>query len=279
METVIRSPSLSGEPRRIPASSSSPPAKEPPVPDAQSRPGDGPAEQGQQGVETTAADTSHPSAESEPARGGPGGRTQEPLVDAEVVRRLVERAERAEQQVGEFQARIEDTLRQARERGHAEGYREGVASGDEQYREAIKSLGSLAASMAEQHGQLLVHAEDAAVEVVYQAVVKILGTEIAREAGIVAAVQQSIAQVAQTGRLVVRVSPDDYRMLTEGPGQTLLAIERSPVEWTPDERVALGGCLIDTDAGQLDGRLEVQLGRLREVLLDAREQQHGSNTP
>jgi flagellar biosynthesis/type III secretory pathway protein FliH len=38
----------------------------------------------------------------------------------------------------------------------------------------------------------------------------------------------------------------------------------------PDERVALGGCLIDSPGGTLDGRLETQLQRLREVLVATR---------
>ena len=41
------------------------------------------------------------------------------------------------------------------------------------------------------------------------------------------------------------------------------------LELVADERVELGGCLIETDGGTLDGRLETQLKRLRDTLLDA----------
>jgi flagellar biosynthesis/type III secretory pathway protein FliH len=37
-----------------------------------------------------------------------------------------------------------------------------------------------------------------------------------------------------------------------------------------DDRVLLGGCLIETSGGTLDGRLETQMQQLRDTLLAAR---------
>jgi flagellar assembly protein FliH len=45
------------------------------------------------------------------------------------------------------------------------------------------------------------------------------------------------------------------------------------VEIAADDRVELGGCLLETPSGTLDSRLEVQLANLRRTLLEARSRQ------
>jgi flagellar assembly protein FliH len=65
--------------------------------------------------------------------------------------------------------------------------------------------------------------------------------------------------------LVVRLSPTDYGALGPSP--------EPKVEVVADERVALGGCIIETSGGTLDARLEVQLQQLVDTLTRARHAQ------
>ncbi len=69
-------------------------------------------------------------------------------------------------------------------------------------------------------------------------------------------------------RLVVRVSPRDHELLA-AEGLKPKNGDAHAVELLADERVELGGCLIETGGGTLDGRLETQLKRLRDTLLGA----------
>jgi flagellar assembly protein FliH len=89
-----------------------------------------------------------------------------------------------------------------------------------------------------------------------------------RREGVQAAVREVMRGVHERERLVVRVSPRDHALLAvdgfkprNGDGQA--------VELLADERVELGGCLIETGGGTLDGRLETQLKRLRDTLVGA----------
>jgi flagellar biosynthesis/type III secretory pathway protein FliH len=64
---------------------------------------------------------------------------------------------------------------------------------------------------------------------------------------------------------VLRVSPRDHPVLQAQFGAELDVVA--------DERVAAGGCLIETTGGTLDARLEIQLRRLLDTLTRVREAQ------
>lgn len=77
----------------------------------------------------------------------------------------------------------------------------------------------------------------------------------AHVAGVVAACLEGALAAHQ---LRIRVHPDDVPY-----------VERSLPEGASvhaDPAIARGGCLIETDAGQIDGRLETQLAAVREAL-------------
>jgi flagellar assembly protein FliH len=93
-------------------------------------------------------------------------------------------------------------------------------------------------------------------------------------------VREVIDQAREREQLVVRLAPQDFALLTGGDAASTAAAGRSEEEgstfgaWkaqlVPDTRVALGGCLIDSPGGTLDGRLETQLQSLRDLLLAVR---------
>jgi len=65
--------------------------------------------------------------------------------------------------------------------------------------------------------------------------------------------RQAIEQVSQARRIAVRVNPGDSDAL-EGI--------RAPVTIVPDASITSGGCVVETDLGTVDGRLETRLEAL-----------------
>lgn len=171
----------------------------------------------------------------------------------------------------------ESARQEGGERGYQEGYSAGLERGESEYREKLASLNALMETAARSLEQGIQGLEDEAVEVVYEAIGKILGTALLNRAGVMAIVKQVIGQAKERERLIIRVSRADFDMLNEYKVGLLEGAGLSNCELVADERVVLGGCLLEASGGNLDGRLEIQLQQLREVLLSARTKRSDSD--
>lgn len=170
---------------------------------------------------------------------------------------------------------LQTELEQAREEGqrcgYQEGYRMGQDCGESMYQEQITALRAVVTAAETMLAQGIQGLEDTAVEVVFEATCKILGANMIDREGVMAVVKQVISHARERERLSIRVSPADFKVLS--PCQNELFAGMVECELLADERVALGGCLLEAAGGNLDGRLETQLQQFREVLLSARTKQ------
>lgn len=188
---------------------------------------------------------------------------------------LDEARARLEEDQRSWRREAEQDLAAARQRAlqeaQAAGHAQGLAQAREAHQQKLQELDAVIGKLGALLGEQLAAAEDLAVAIAYESVVRIVGETVARPEGVRAVVAQAIAAARQQERLVVRVPADDYHLLIEAlPASDPLA--RPGIEIRPDAQLADGGCVIDTDAGQLDARLATQLAALRTVLLQARGQ-------
>jgi len=74
-----------------------------------------------------------------------------------------------------------------------------------------------------------------------------------------ALIERELTRVQPARRVVLRVHPDDLALLD--PPETLRARHelRAPLSFEADATLSRGGCVIDTDLGQIDARLETRL--------------------
>lgn len=159
--------------------------------------------------------------------------------------------------------------KQAFDDGYRDGYEKGAAEARaERAEQAAKEaqafsrlLGSAQQALASQIEGL----EDVMVEIAFAAVCKLLGESAFTEGGTRGLVREAMRGILAKEGLVVRLSPADYGALAPSP--------EPKVEVVADERVALGGCIIETSGGTLDARLEVQLQQLVDTLTRARHAQ------
>lgn len=194
-----------------------------------------------------------------------------------------ERANSRDHELDQARARV---LQQARDEGSARGLEEGLAAGLEQgleqgleegreqgraeWAERVAELDSLLASTHSQFQAGIAGHEDAMIELAFEAVGKIVGQALASREGVAAVVRQALQAVRERERLVIRLAPRDVEMVSALHGEFTRLAGAKALEVVADERVEWGGCLIETSGGGLDGRLETQLQRLRDVLLEAR---------
>ena len=169
--------------------------------------------------------------------------------------------------------RIDAERKDILERARTEGFAAGRQRGEAGFAEQIDALGAVIASAHTALQAGIAGTEDVMVEIAFEAVCKIVGDAMQRSDGVVAVVREILRGVRERERLLVRVAPADHEVLERHRAQLLQGENGQTIDLVADERVVLGGCLVETTGGTLDGRLETQLRRLVDTLSSARRMQ------
>lgn len=170
-----------------------------------------------------------------------------------------------------FRGELERLRAEAHERGQREGREAGAAQALAEQRAQLAALGALVRSARERLDHGIGELSELGAEIAHEALCKLLGEALASRDGTLAAVREVVRRARERSRLTLRVSLADHGLIREHLPLILDGLEAGQAEVVADERVALGGCLLETPAGSLDGRLETQLASLRQALLAARE--------
>jgi flagellar assembly protein FliH len=174
-------------------------------------------------------------------------------------------------------AQFKQEAETAREMGRQRGLQEGRAAGSEEVRRSAEAelarIRSVAGKLQEAVESGVRGIENVAVEIAFEAVCKMLGSAAVSRDGIRALVQQATARAAAAERVNVRLHPGDLAALQASGSLEDALASGARVAWVGDASIELGGCVVETDGGTLDARLETQLERLRAVLVAARAAQ------
>ena len=182
--------------------------------------------------------------------------------------------EEAEKRVAELEAtagaRLEAAEREAakkgREEGHEEGYKEGVA-------EAERLVGRLHVILdraMEKRAEILQETEAQVIELVLlvaRKVVKVISEN--QKSVVIQNIQQALRKLKTKSDVVVRVNLADLQLATEHVKDFVQLTENAKkMQIVEDSTVDRGGCVIETDFGEIDARISSQLSELEERILD-----------
>jgi flagellar assembly protein FliH len=196
----------------------------------------------------------------------------------EALRISQERTAQTEKELQRLLGDLDALRRDATEAGRVSGYQAGCDEGRAELNQHVKRLGDLIEQVSKAHETSLATAEEEIVEVVFASVAKILGETLVSADAVIAAVKQSTKQLVSRDRLVIHLSSDDKQLLEESMAGREDALFGTAVEIIADERIELGGCLLQTRTGGLDARLEVQMQQLRECLLKVAARRHAERS-
>jgi flagellar assembly protein FliH len=177
----------------------------------------------------------------------------------------------------EYEHRLGEKLEQMKqtaiEQGHAEGLQAAQDEVRAEYAAELDGLRALIQSARSTFDRQLDGVTEIAAEIVFEAVTKIIGNTYAEQQGVVAVVREVVRHAKDRSRLVIRVNPRDLAILNACITDMASGMSADNVDVVADDRVDMGGCLLETPAGNLDGRLEIQLQQLRDSLVNARLRQ------
>ncbi|TQV73412.1 hypothetical protein FKG94_17055 [Exilibacterium tricleocarpae] len=181
------------------------------------------------------------------------------------------RVQELEERLQKWQNDGERLHEEARQKGYDAGALTAQTEGAEQFAAQVQSIRTLAENLAHQQQALLQASEDAAVEIAYAALVKILGRSRSDLSLLTAMVKQALQQVSVRDDLVIHVAPADYDKLTRQPAAAKgRGAWPQGVTFEADDSVTCGGCIVKSRAGVLDARLDYQLQQLKKLLVTTR---------
>ncbi|MBV9508140.1 MAG: type III secretion system stator protein SctL [Acidobacteriia bacterium] len=169
--------------------------------------------------------------------------------------RIVERAQQqAEAILAEAARRGEEAAAAARQRGYQDGLEQWAAALD---------------SVARANQALNARYEGELVKLAVRIAEKIIGEELrARPETVVSIVREALRSVGNEQHLTVQVNPGESQQVA-GMLDRLREVVKAghDIQIVADPAIAPGGCIVHSDMGAVDARLETQLRRLEEILL------------
>jgi flagellar assembly protein FliH len=200
-------------------------------------------------------------------------------VDAETPAETRERGFRAGYDEG-FQAGhaegLERGMVDGRQLGFAQGLKEGATHAHDEIDRREQRCDTLMAAVGQACERIESLMEDDAVEAVFAAVLQVAGQAHADREGLRSLYRAALAQVRDRRHLQLHVHPEDLAFLREeGMPDSALVPGAAAIEFVADGDIELGGCRVQGHGGELDARLERQLGALRDALRTIRAQRAG----
>lgn len=176
-----------------------------------------------------------------------------------------EARERAETIVGQAVHEAAAVQHDAYREGREEGYRDGVIEARGELADAMALLQSALQEGRALRDRVMRTAERDVIELVIDVARSVLGAQVELDPTLVLdTVERALARAGAQNVVRIRLNSGDRGVvaadMAERHGEVL------PFAVLDDHTVAVGGCVIDTSAGEIDARLDVQLDEIARLL-------------
>jgi flagellar assembly protein FliH len=152
------------------------------------------------------------------------------------------------------------------EQGKPEGFVQGEAEGKNSYLELIKNLNGLMQNLTIERKKLVGDLEPMLVELVGEALKKCLNKQAKRGKLVVNLVHEALLKAQDRVHLKLHLNPDDINEIEAHRNELQLTVGAGEMELIADARIERGGCLLDTEGGTVDVRLNTVVEQVKESL-------------
>ena len=185
----------------------------------------------------------------------------------EIIKNAQEEASRI---VEEAKKEQENLKSNGREEGFTQGREEGFATGKEEVDRLIERTHKILEGVMARREEILSETEQQIVELVIlmtRKVVKIISES--QKSVIMANVLQALKKVKGRGDVTIRVNMDDVKLTTDHIQDFIKQVENvQGITVLEDSSVEKGGCVVETDFGAIDARIQNQLSELETAILE-----------
>jgi flagellar assembly protein FliH len=165
---------------------------------------------------------------------------------------------------------IEQQRSAAQEEGFAAGQAQALEEAQIQTQSLLSALGALVQGAQTAFEKEAAQLAAQCAEVVSEAFFKMAGTQLAMPEAALGTVLEVLRRIKEEREVLIRVSAVDLPLLQACEEELTSALAGKKFSLLADSRVEVGGCIVETQLGSLDGRLENQLRALCETIRAAK---------
>jgi len=159
-------------------------------------------------------------------------------------------------------------LEQAKAEGHEEGFEKGYSDGLEKTSAVIESFKTAIKEITQVRSQYYAQAEKEMIDLVINIANIVIGLEIDKDPSLTRnVVLKAIDELRAKEEMTIRINPEDAAEAQKVVPELSNEVEDiEKVSFKTDPLVTRGGCMVETNIGMIDARLEIQLESLRKRL-------------
>lgn len=178
------------------------------------------------------------------------GRAQQIINEAKEV------ADKIRAEAEEVLSQVKVEMERAKEQGVEEGRDEGLGSATERLiqLETIKE-------------KFYDNAEPQVIKLVMTIAEKVIGKIVHENTNAIKSIVKQALESAIGEKIVIRLNPDDYKGILASEAEYREILDKTKrIYFKEDETITQGGCIVETEVGTIDARLETQLKAIRKAL-------------
>lgn len=183
----------------------------------------------------------------------------------------------AEQEISELRAAREEEFQEemarAMEEAREQAYREGYAKGEEEAKAVWQEkVGQAAAVLQDAHAlkqEIISEAEPFLLELSTQIAETIIDKQLTLEPEwVIDQVRSILSRERRRGTITLCVSPEQFPYIREARDELMMVLDsQAELQILPDATIKGYGCVVRTDLGSLDARIDSQLTEIKQALL------------
>lgn len=165
----------------------------------------------------------------------------------------------------------EDIITEQLEIQYQKGFQEGY---EEAKKELEKDLTDKLASQSEEYYKILSSFENKITnyetefdEIVSKVSIKaakqILHRELREETTIESVLKASLSKVLGANKILIKVNSQDFKLLNTNDTVKKLNTGLAKIKIEADDNIGIGGCVIETEIGNVDGRISTQINEIK----------------
>lgn len=176
----------------------------------------------------------------------------------------------AEKIINSAQSSFENERQEARKQGISEGREKGFVEGKAEVERLIERTQVVLERAQDKRVEILAETEQQLIDLVLlisRKIIKVISEN--QRSVIISNVVQALRKVKGRGNIIIRVNMADLKLTTEHTKDFVKMLEgAASIQIQEDSSVDRGGCIIETDFGEIDARIASQLAELETKILE-----------
>ena len=171
-----------------------------------------------------------------------------------------------ERRVKEHGEKLKIELEIETEKGRHEGYNAGFEQGREDFDKVLGKLNSIISSFVAKRKEILESSGEHIMNLVMQIAVKVVKKIVDSQKGVVVEnVNEALKKIKSKTNIIIRVNLDDIDIVSHKKHEFISKFDLiQNLEVIEDINIGKGGCIVETDFGEIDARISFQLDRIEE---------------